>query len=540
MPFLPLDSLPYFKPLDLAYMRNDHRLRSFVQHDPDNPDWEALMSDRANRQAQRSRLTQALYAQYEEMGVDLNACQTGANIELLHSPHCFTITTAHQPLLLGGCLYFVYKIMNAIVLCQKLKERYPDRHFVPVYWMGGEDHDFAEINHFWLFGKRWEWTEAEADLGGAVADLRTDNLLPLLDELKAALGDSPQAQELCRLLNEAFYTQDGDYGRAHLRWVHALFRDWGLVVLDSRPALLKQAMIPVFEEELSKGVSRDNVLLTNAELEAQGFEAQAHARPINLFYFDRQGQRLRIVRDQASGGYALQDGASHFSREELLAELRTAPERFSPNVILRPLYQETVLPNLAYIGGGGELAYWLQLKRNFEHFDVPYPLLLRRSSALCIDARSTRQVQTWGFDWQTLLCSPVHELVKQWLQSQGAEFSLQDDLQAFDHLFERLTRRTAEQDPVLAPQVQAQRQATVQWLDKLEKRLIKTQKQRHETSVRQIENWHQRHFPGGGLQERHDSFLSLYLRRGAAFLQTLYSELDPLQKRFYIFTETES
>lgn len=513
--------------MDKAYIQADAALRPFYEYPVQLEEIQRVIDHKNIKIEQRHRLVQALKQQYEQIPA---TPATQAHIQSLEEPTTFTITTAHQPCLLTGPLYFMYKIVDTIQLARQLAQHYPAYRFVPVYWMGGEDHDFEEVNHLHLFGKTWTWEDAQ---GGAIADYRTDSLLPLLEELQAALGDSEEAQFLKALISNSFLPNI-DYGMATLRLVNALFGDKGLVVVDSRAAALKAAMIPIFREEILHSPSERNVQASNAAMEAQGLAPQAHARSINLFYLS-PNSRQRIVKEENT--YSVLNTTITFSERELLEELEAHPERFSPNVILRPLFQETVLPNLVYVGGGGELAYWLQLKGNFAHFQTPFPMLVRRSSALWIDAPSAKRWQQWGFDWDLSLFDGADAAIKRWLAATEGEVSLSAELADFNAVFDRIVAVTESQDPTLVGQVQAQRQALAQWADKLEKRIVKTQKQRQETSLQQIQRWFEKLFPAG-LQERHDNFMGLYLRHGAAFLDALFANCAPLDKNFYIFVET--
>ncbi len=299
----------------------------------------------------REVLVAALQEQYRQVKADQTVSD---NITALGAATTFTVCTAHQPNLFTGPLYFIYKIIHAIKLADKLSQALPQYRFVPVYYMGSEDADLDELNHTFVQGKKYQW---DTDQKGAVGRMLADKkLIGLIDELDSHIGRSPQGRDLVQLFRES-YKEGSSIQDATFRIVHALFADYGLVVLIPDAPLLKGLMRPLFEEELFSGKSSEIVAKTSAQL-GKNYTVQAHPRDINLFYL-KDNIRERIEKDGAH--FNVVNTAISFTEVSLRQELTDHPERFSPNVILRGLYQETILPNIAFIGGGGELAYWLQL-----------------------------------------------------------------------------------------------------------------------------------------------------------------------------------
>jgi len=469
----------------------------------------------------RQHLVTALREQYA--GLANIHPQVAANIDLLEKDTTFTVVTGHQLNLLTGPLYFVYKIVTAIKLCQQLKEQHPQYDFVPVYWMATEDHDFAEINHFNLFGKRYEWTTTE--VGGPVGRLKLDGLAEaILDQLPA---DVPAH------FHQA-YREAETLTQATRQLTHALFGELGLVSIDGDSAALKQAFVPVVEREIREQASNQAVQATNAQLEAAGYKPQVYSRPINLFFITEEGKRERL--EPEGDGIAVRNTSRCYSQEELLTLAQQHPEQFSPNVVLRPLYQEMLLPNLCYVGGGAEVAYWFQLKQVFADNAVPFPILLPRNSALYLGRANAGKLRKLGLTPEDLF-KPLPELKKQVGATLGQEeVSLATQQQALAAAFKEIADLAQRLDPTLVKTVAAEAQKVAGGVAGLEKRLSKAAEAKHETAYSQLTALKDKLFPDGSLQEREDNVLSILINN-PQFVAQLQEAFEPLALQFAILEE---
>lgn len=456
----------------------------------------------------RQRLVGALRAQYAAGEVP---AAVAANIDLLEKDTTFTVTTGHQLNLLTGPLYFVYKIVSAIKLSRELKAQYPQYDFVPVYWMATEDHDFAEINHFSLFGKTYQWEAAGT--GGPVGRL------PLAGLDEQLLSQLPP--EVPALFRDA-YRGAPTLAAATQRLADGLFGHHGLVTLDADRPDLKQALVPVLAQEIQHQTSNAAVQATNARLAAAGYKPQVYSRPLNLFFLADNGLRERLEPD-ANGA-------------ELLELARQQPERFSPNVVLRPLYQEMLLPNLAYIGGGAEVAYWFQLKDVFAAFAVPFPIVLPRNSALYVSRANAGKLKKLGLSTTDIFRS-LPELKKQVGAALGQEeISLKEQQEALAATFQQVQDLAQRLDASLVRTVAAEAQKAAAGLAGLEKRLSKAAETKHETAYAQLAAIKEKLFPGGGLQERTDNVLNVLINN-PAFIDQLVGALEPLALNFAVVEE---
>ncbi len=363
---------------------------------------------------QRQVLADVLLNQYKTTPL-FSGSLTQKNIEALRSPNTYTVTTGQQLHIMLGPLYVLYKIADTIRLAARLKQEYPQYHFVPVFWMAGEDHDFEEISSFQFFGKTYHW---EAARGGPVGRLQTDGLQPLLDEITASLH-RPDELDKWKAFREC-YKPGISLCEASRNFIHYLFSEKGLVCINPDEIALKQVFQPHLKAELLNGTYATLFKEQGAQLEALGLKPEALVRNPNLFYLDpTDGLRKRIEQQQESGAYRV--GTEYWSREDALAMVNNQPELFSPNVLMRPLYQEAVLPNLAYICGPSEYLYWQQTALAMDNAGMPRPGLIRRNSFVIPDVKSADVINSNSFD-----------INKLWLEESNLKSALLDHFLALD------------------------------------------------------------------------------------------------------------
>ncbi len=521
-----LSDVPLFSKRDLAYINEVPDLRPFYRYPVKLEEFANVIADKKREATNRALLVEVLTEQYRSLP---HHDKVKTNVEALSQEHCYTVTTAHQPVLFTGPWYYIYKILSTIKLAEILKEAYPDHHFVPVFVSGAEDHDFEEVNHTTIFGKTITWTNAEK---GPVGLMSTASLEPVLNELSAILGDSPEAISAMQLIRTA-YTQHNGYGMATVHLVHELFKSLGLVVIDMSAAPLKRAAIPLFKEELLHFPSKKLVGQSIAALQQKGYKPQATPRDLNLFFLGDQFRERIVVEN---GVYRVLNTNITFTETEILEQLEQHPERFSPNVVMRPLYQESILPNLAYVGGGGEIAYWLERKAQFEHFGINFPMLIRRCSGLVQGRSDLRKMTKLGLA-VTDLFEEEESLVKQYVHNRSdRSIDLGSEREEVRQLFERILAKAQAIDPTLKGSVKAEESKWLKGLKQLENKMMKAEKGRLEIHIKQLRQLKSRLFPEGGLQERKVNFLSHYLTAGTDdMLQQMKEAMNPLEKSMVIF-----
>lgn len=523
---IPYKNTGYFSKLICDYLAEDEALKPFYNRFPNLENFKHQLVEKQKNFTDEKRhlLSKRIMFQYGDNSISQS---TLSNIDLLREHTTFTITTGHQLNLFTGPLYFLYKIFSTINLAEQLNKIYLTNHFVPVYWMATEDHDFEEINYFNLFGKKVKW---ERDASGAVGELSTEGLKEVKQQLKKEFGESENAKKLISYFSDA-YTKHDNLADATRFLANRLFYHQGLVIIDGNDAELKKCFIPYAEKELTENLSFKKVSETTEKLTALGFSEQVHPREINLFYL-KENLRERIV--EQDGRFYINETEISFSKEEILKELHDYPERFSPNALLRPLYQEIILQNLCYIGGGGELAYWFQLKDYFEAVKVPFPILLLRNSALVVPKNLSEKLKDLNTGIEALFY-PQHELITRHthkISKIDIDFSKQKEFlkQQFKDLY-TLAEKT---DVSFLGAVGAQEKKQLNGLDNLEKRLLKAQKRKYTEELDRLKSIQNEFFPKQSLQERQLNFSEFYLEHGEELLDIIKENLDPLNANFTV------
>lgn len=525
---VPYRQTGYFSSLILDYLDNKESLKPFYRYACAPEAFDQAIADRENTfpVSAREILATELEGQYK--GLDISGA-VAENIRALRQPDTYCIVTAHQLNIFSGPLYVLIKIANTINICRQLAQRYPQHRFVPVYMLGSEDHDFDEIATTRIFQQEFVWDNVQ---NGPMGRYATEGLLHMVEQVRNTLGDMPYAAEWCTILSAAYRQPDLAAATRHL--IHGIFGNEGLVCVDGDAAALKQQFVPIMQRELEEGFSLPHLQNTSALLEQAGYHSQLSGRPINLFYA-KGNTRERIVQED-SGYYAILNTDLSLSKEDILQQLKLHPEYFSPNAVLRPAYQQTILPSLAYVGGGGELAYWMQLKAVFEAAGVFYPMLVLRNSILILNKALQQRMEKLSIQ-QEAVFSDTETLKKAYLEGQEAiEPAFEVIYSGLEKIIEQLKELAAEADPTLEGWAGAEGQKIKGIAGGIEKRVIKTYKARHEQALTQIDKLKEQLFPGGNLQERVQNGGQWYAQHGHAFIRQLLS-LDPFQKQFTLLQD---
>ena len=513
---LDFSQISAFSPIFLDYINQKDTLRAFYHRFPELNSFGEQIAEKQCSDEQRNDLVQVLERQYA--GLETSEAVQG-NITALADAKTFTVTTGHQLNIFSGPLFFIYKLVTTINTCRQLKEAYPDYRFVPVYWMASEDHDFAEINHFHLFGQKYEWNTEQS---GAVGRFQLKGIDAVLEALPEPVP-----------LFERAYREQATLADATRYFVNELFGKQGLVVLDADDATLKRQFLSVMQDDAVQHTAKEAVEAASQRLEKLNYDTQVFPREINLFYLTGQQRERLVVKD---GNYHVNNTDQSFSKEELLQEMDAHPERFSPNVVLRPLYQEMILPNLGYVGGPGELAYWLQLKPVFDHYQVPFPILLPRNFALVISKTNAKKLGKVGIKTSELF-QDTNTLVKNFVEGNAeSSLSLGAEKAALADVYRQVEEKVLAIDGSLKGFVGAESSKAFKSLDTIEKRLKKAEEQKQETAVGQLETLKEKLFPDGSLQERQENLLTYHINN-PRFIDALLEKFDPFDLRFNVLTE---
>lgn len=524
--------LPYadtgaFSSLVTQYLQGSSSLRSFYKFNTDKDGISAAIEARSASSINREVLVSTLREQYAQLPEE-SAVQN--NIERLKETTTFTVCTAHQPNLCTGYLYFVYKILHAVKLANDLNKDFPKYHFVPVYYMGSEDADLDELGTFRYEDKKFVWDAAGQT--GAVGQMKTASLKPLLDELFKLLGPPGENLDYLKELLSTAYLQHDNVSDATQYLVHSLFGKYGLVVLNPDARELKQTFIPVMQDDLLNHRAEGLAQQSGTDLTNAGFKAQAFPRSINLFYLkDNIRERIEQVSDD---NWQVINTSISFSKEALLQELHQYPERFSPNVILRPLYQETILPDVAFIGGGAEVAYWLQLGTVFAHYNVLLPAIILRQSFLWINSPERQLKEKLGLDLTDIFKDQQQLIAKLVTSDAGEQLSTTTERSQMLAIWEGMKQKATAIDPTLEKSAEAAVARMDHQLAAMEKKMLRAEKRKHQTEIDRITRLKQKLFPNNGLQERVENFMPYYLQHGPSFFDTLLQAIDSYDQKFVV------
>jgi bacillithiol synthase len=522
-------TLPYhktgaFSKLVTDYLAEADTIRPFYEHAMSYDGLLQAIENRMQFNTLRGLLQQVLHDQYAAS--ELSGKQA-IHLQKLDKPNTFTIVTAHQPNIFTGHLYFIYKILHSIKLAEDLNARWKQYHFVPVFYVGSEDADLEELGHIYAGGEKLVW---QTEQTGAVGRMHTKGLEVLIDRLAGQFCGLPYGKEMIALLKRCYLSSE-NIQTATFKLVNELFAEFGLLVLIPDDARLKRAFVPVMKKELLTQFSSKIVAKTIANLQ-ENYKVQAAGREINLFYLFDDGRRERI--EKSGGIYRVLFTDLSFSEAEILSELEAHPERFSPNVILRGMFQETILPNIAFVGGGGELAYWLELKDLFHQSGVPYPVLVLRNSFLLVDHKAEKLINKLALSEEELFLSIMEQSDLLVQRLHGKQSEVDATMQALHDVYARLKEQAGGIDVTLEAHAEALLAKATKGIEGMGKKMKRAERRKMQDEARQLEKLKEILFPHNVLQERVENFMPYYAQYGPGLLQRLYKESLTLEGLFTI------
>ncbi len=523
---IPYHATGLFSQLVRDYVDAKGTAQDFVAYAPNFEGVQKAIAARKGFKVNRALLVEVLKAQYANTP---SIKAVDSNVALLLQDNTYVITTAHQPNIFTGPLYFFYKIIHAIQLAADLKQQFPENNYVPVYYMGSEDADIDEVGSFYLGGDKLQW---ETKQTGAIGRMKVDDaLVSLLKNIEGYWSVKHQGKDAMEVLNKA-YKKGSTINEATLSLVHSYFGEYGLVVIQPDDTKLKSCFISVMEKELATQFSHKALQPTLTKLRAQ-YHVQTEGRALNLFYL-KDNTRARI--ELNNGVYTILDTNLTFTQAEIIAELHAHPERFSPNVILRGLYQETILPGIVFIGGGGELAYWMELKEVFEAAGVHYPVLQLRNSFLFIKEKMAKQWADLGFELSDLF-TPANVLEVSYVKANTKhELSLAKGIQQMEALYKSIQEQAIQVDATLGDHTMNLSVQSIKKLGELEKKILKAEKKKQAVALERIQHIKNQLFPENSLQERVDNFAEWVGEYGWAWVEAVLHHSNTMEQGFTILT----
>ncbi len=526
---VPFDRLPAFPALFTTYCTDYDRLAAFYAGDWRRPEARRQAADRAAAHPRdRNLLADILLEQNERWGLDHF---TREHIEALRGAETVAVVTGQQVGLLTGPLYTPYKTLTTLQLTRRLAEE-TARPVVPVFWLEGSDHDLDEVAGFTLLRRNEAvplrytgHTLPEHGNLGPVGRLKlTEQITALLDQVEEVLPPSDFHEMLLTTLRAA-YRPGTTLLDAFARLMRALFPEAGLVFMDPGDARLKQLAAPLFRREIEDYQTASARLSEVSAVLERDFHAQVHTRPTNLFLCDGEG---RHPIDADADHFTLRGTDRVFTRDELLARLDADVACFSPNVVLRPLMQDWLLPTAAYVGGPGEVAYFAQYKPLYEWAGVPMPVIYPRVSVSVLEAKVQKvlgkhalDVSDFGKDLDRLF----QRVVLQEMDT-DVEAMFKEAGRHLHQAINELKPKIEQVDRTLVRSAEATRAGLIKEMDKLKGRVVRAEKQNHDQVRAQLEKAAVNLYPGGKPQERALSVLYFLNKYGLNFLAVLNDQLS--------------
>ena len=507
-------------------------LLPFYEHNPRDPDvWPRMIEAVRSRTSPppRMALARILEAQNTCYGADETAL---GNARSLAGEDTFVVSTGQQTGLLTGPLYTIYKAVTAVKLARRVSEATGVRA-IPVFWMAADDHDYAEINHVHVCRSDGEALRFELgpddpnDRRSAGDRMLGPGLGPLLERFEGALPDSEYSRSAFDTLRR-HCTAETPLSDSFARLMTVLFRGHGLVLVDPTDPALKPHMMPVFEREIRDPLaSTRSVLATSNKLAKAGFDPQVSRSPdaVNLFLY-QDGQRNALSYE--NGLFATRDRSLSYTSPDLLQLLEEAPERFTHNVITRPLVQDTLFPALTYIGGPAEIAYYGQLGGVYSQFELPFPVVYPRASHTLVGARTARVLEKHGLTISHFV-QGIESVFDRKLRddmpvqiTEGLRAAL-GDVEAH---YKNLKGHVTAIDPGLSRIVEASERKTNFALGRLEEKTLRALKKADGVMRNQIMKADHQVYPNGQLQERVANIWQYVALYGFDIIKTLFKATD--------------
>ena len=516
----------YFNSLFCDYIDNSQNIKNLYNNRPTIESFKnQIISKKASFKIEnRLILKNILKKQYANINISKDLKQT---IDSIENTNTFTVTTGHQLSLFTGPLYFLYKIISTINLSEELNLKYPDFNFIPIYWMASEDHDFEEIRSFNYNNENIIWN---SDQKGEVGKFSTSNLKSTLDIFSKHLPKNINSEKIINLFKDS-YLASNNLSDATRKLVYEIFKDYSLIILDPNEKELKKIFSSSIINELTNKLIFNNSKASIKTLKQNNYKVQVNPRKINLFYLSNN-YRKRIIR--TNNGYSTDDNLYSWTESEIIDEVNIKPENFSPNVLLRPLYQESILPNLCYIGGGSEISYWLELKNCFDSIKLDFPILLNRNSVLLVRKKQFEKLHKINTKIEDLFLSQDKLITKKVKLFANQKFNFNDQINVLEQQFDKLRELSKLTDVSFLGAVNAQEKKQLKGLKNLEKRLLKANRIKHKSHLDRITAIQDDLFPNKSLQERSVNFAEFYCQYGDEFIKTLKDNIHPLNNKFSI------
>ncbi len=527
---IPFPQLPEQSKLFTDYVSDFESLRKYFN--VNYSDDEELRSHFAKVAAQIGPRREKLVELLRQQNARLNkSADYEGLLELLSRENAVCIVTGQQVGLFCGPLYTLFKTISAIKLSGELKSRFPEFEFVPVFWLEGDDHDLEESNHVYLLNPASDvvrveaiFTSGETESVKPLSEITFDaSIEQVFQQVDAILPASDFKSPLMQLLTES-YKEGATYTTAFAAAVTRVLGKKSILLLDPYAAESKKILKPIFEKEFqSFPRTSEEVIKQSAELE-ETYHVQVKPRVVNLFYID-DGARRGM--EPIGGGFSLRGTKRKLMPEQVRTILETKPESFSPNVVLRPICQDYLLPTAAYVAGPGEISYFAQLKGVYQHFGIEMPALFPRASATIVERRVAKVLDKYHLNVLDAF-GDFESVMKKALSAANPENipgEFEKVTSQIREAVERLDPLITRVDPTLQGSVESTVSRMLHHLQHLEEKTTTAYRRKNEEVLQQIRKFQQSLFPNRELQERVLNFTYFYNKYGDEFIELLFREL---------------
>jgi bacillithiol synthase len=478
----------------------------------------------------RAQLVSVLLEQNQDIGASE---QTLEHIRWLGKENGVAIVTGQQVGILGGPLYTLYKAISALKLAAHLNATIPAYKFVPVFWLEGEDHDFEEVNSIQVLNHDHlpaaidylpDGKPLERNIGAVGNHIFGNGVDTFFEKLRESLPASEFTPSVIDLFR-AYYASGSTMLGSFARLMNRLFEGRGLVFINSNDRSLKRLLIPIFKKELNEVPRVSQLIIGQSAGLEERYHAQIKPKAVNLFLFHKEGRYLIEPREK---DFSLKGTRQYFQKEELLRMADETPEVFSPNVALRPVCQDTLLPTLAYVSGPGEIAYFAQLRPVYEHFNVPMPIIYPRASATIAENRHQKTMEKYDLSIEDLFQPPekLEKKIVDIVSEVDVDEMFADAQKRFSDIANEMKFGLNYIDPTLLGALESTKSKVEQALQVLKEKASSAQKQRHEIALRQLQRITNSIHPGNNLQERELNVATFMNKYGLELINRLYADLE--------------
>ena len=530
--FINFSDIPNHQNLFLDYMYEFENVKDYYKYNFRNKEqyssiFKSISESRKNKQLNLASILSNQYSALQNVSV-----KTSRNIQLLEKEKTIAVVTGQQLGILGGPLYTLFKIITAIRLSNQLTERYDEFKFVPVFWLEADDHDFNEVrsinlldneNQILNLGYKEEINDDDAKQ--SIGHIKFDESLnEFFNQFEGSLRDTEFKNELIVKLKE-WYSVGKSFKQSFKELIFWLFDEYGLVIFDPQDSQVKSLLKPIFQKEINDFTLHTQKLIqTSAKLE-ELYHAQVKVKPVNLFYHTDDGRYSVEPVDEV---FKLRRKRKQFTKEEILAEIETSPERFSPNVLLRPICQDYLLPTGFYIAGPSEIAYFAQVTPLYDFYDIETPIIFPRSSATILEKNVSSGLDKYDLNMNDIFLGldELKEKVIADLSENNIVTAFVEASKEIELTFDKIKENLFAIDKTLVDSSGRYKDRIMSSILELKTKAIKAQETKHETTIRQLTRLSNLLYPLSNLQEREINFTYFYNKYGKDFIRKIYDDIS--------------